>query len=82
MKLHFRFAIILFVAVILASCGDGSQKSKQQTQGKGGIKYGGMFRYNETEFLKTLYPLSITEVVGHRIFLPNTLLCTLRSGQL
>lgn len=67
MKSYFPFAIILFVALVLASCGDGSKKSKEQTQGKGGIKYGGMFRYNETEFLKTLYPLSITEVVGHRI---------------
>lgn len=59
--------IILLATFIFTSCGDGSKKQKEQTTGKGGIKYGGMFRYNETEFLKSLYPLSITEVVGHRI---------------
>lgn len=58
---------ILTTILLLSSCGSGNQKSKQQTQGKGGIRYGGMFRYNETEFLKSLYPLAITETVGHRI---------------
>ncbi len=62
------YPVIVFVTIVLLfSCNSGSKKTTQQTQGKGGIKYGGMFRYNETEFLKTLYPLAITEVVGHRI---------------
>jgi peptide/nickel transport system substrate-binding protein len=29
--------------------------------------YGGTFVYNEEEFFKTLYPINITEVTGHRI---------------
>jgi oligopeptide transport system substrate-binding protein len=66
MKNFFPF-IIAFAVLIFSACDSGNQKSKEQTQGKGGIKYGGMFRYNETEYFKTLYPLSITEVVGHHI---------------
>jgi ABC-type dipeptide transport system, periplasmic component len=34
---------------------------------KGKVKYGGVFRYNESEFLKSIYPLNVTEVTGHRI---------------
>lgn len=29
--------------------------------------YGGVFRINESEYFRSLYPLNITEVVGHRI---------------
>lgn len=60
-------ALILCLLLILSSCGGGSKKNSEQRQGKGGIKYGGVFRYNETEYFKSLYPLNITEVVGHRI---------------
>lgn len=33
---------------------------------KGDINYGGTFRYNETEFIRSLFPQNITEVTGHR----------------
>lgn len=62
-----RSILILTVVILLTSCGGNSSKSQEQKEGKGGIKYGGVFRYNETEFFKSLYPLSVTEVVGHRI---------------
>jgi len=62
---------ILFssIAVILlfTSCGGGSEKAKQHKTAKGGVRYGGNFRYNETEYFKTIYPLGITESVGHHI---------------
>lgn len=65
MRLLKSLAFVLLVA--LASCGGGGEKKNEQKQGKGGVKYGGIFRYNETEYLKNLFPLGITEVVSHRI---------------
>src|SRR5690606_25464142 len=34
---------------------------------KGNVNYGGVFKVNETEDFRSLYPLNITEVVSHRI---------------
>jgi oligopeptide transport system substrate-binding protein len=62
------YHLFLLLPLLLASCNGGSKKSNaDKTQAKGGVKYGGVMRYNETEFFKSLYPLGITEVVGHRI---------------
>ncbi|HWB64259.1 MAG TPA: ABC transporter substrate-binding protein [Chitinophagales bacterium] len=62
-----KLLYIATVALILSACGNGSQKTTEHKAAKGGVKYGGAFRYNETEYLKSLYPLNITEVVGHHI---------------
>jgi oligopeptide transport system substrate-binding protein len=64
---HIFLAFIAAILLIPTSCNTGSNKSHVHRDAKGGRKYGGVFRYNETEFLKSLYPLGITEVVGHRI---------------
>lgn len=66
-KIHLRLAVALITLLMLAACGGGENKKIETRAAKGGLKYGGVFRYNETEFLKSLYPLGITEVVGHRI---------------
>lgn len=56
------------ITLMLTSCGGGGKKeTTEKKQAKGGVKYGGVFRYNETEFVKSLYPLGVTEVTGHRI---------------
>jgi peptide/nickel transport system substrate-binding protein len=61
------FSLSLFM-LLLASCGGGNKNAEtEKRQAKGGVKYGGVFRFNETEFYKSLYPHGITEVVGHRI---------------
>ncbi|MDB5282269.1 MAG: oppA [Bacteroidota bacterium] len=62
LNLYFLFAIL-----ILSSCGDGDQKAKAHREGKGGIKMGGTFRCNENEYFKSLFPLGITESVGHHV---------------
>ena len=63
-----RNILLLTIAIlILQGCNSGTQNSKEQRKGKGGIKYGGIFRYNESEYLKSLFPLGITETVGHHI---------------
>jgi oligopeptide transport system substrate-binding protein len=59
---------LLAVLVLLSSCGGGAaKKTAAKRDAKGGVKYGGVFRENETEYFRSLYPQNITEVVGHRI---------------
>lgn len=68
MKLMKKIALFAFAAgLVLASCGPDEQVTGESVEGKGGVFYGGMFRMNELEDFKSLYPLAITEVVSHRI---------------
>lgn len=68
MKRILACTITLFALLFITSCGGGTKKNKaNNTAGKGGIKYGGVMRYNETEYFRSIFPLNITEVVGHRI---------------
>lgn len=62
------FIIVGALSVLISACGGGKdEKNREQNIGKGGIKYGGVFRVNETEEFRSLYPLNVTEVVAHRI---------------
>lgn len=55
-------------ALILTGCGGSDNSTNTQTQtAKGGVNYGGVFKVNETEDFRSLYPLNVTEVVAHRI---------------
>ncbi len=75
MKQLFKILPILFVAfLILTACGGDSKDTSNGNKtnidlkpATGGVYYGGMFRMNEEEYLRTLYPLNVGEVVGHRI---------------
>lgn len=61
-------AACIVSSVFLVSCGGGSGKTdKTDKEAKGGVYYGGVFRVNETEDFRSLYPLDITEVISHRI---------------
>lgn len=64
--------LVAIVMLCLPACngGDDSSKSKAKTElkeAKGGRYYGGIFRANETEYFRSLYPLNVTETVGNRI---------------
>lgn len=62
--------LYLFVAatVVLSSCGGDNGKTEKNTnEAKGGVKYGGVFKMNETEDFKSLYPLNITMALEQRI---------------
>jgi len=60
--------VFVAAALFLAGCnGSSPSSSAPKREAKGGVKYGGVFRYNENEYFKSLYPLGITEVGGHRI---------------
>ena len=58
------------IAALLSSCGGGQQKHKENTmQAKGPVEYGGVFRMNEEEDFRNLFPLNVTEVASFRITL-------------
>ncbi|TVR81491.1 MAG: ABC transporter substrate-binding protein [Chitinophagaceae bacterium] len=62
------FSIFLFSSFLfLTSCDTGQQQARVLTEANGGKYYGGVFRINEVEFLRSLYPHNITEVGGSRI---------------
>ena len=70
MKIKRLFPLTLGIAVglaiMLSSC--GGDKDKHETlEAKGGVFYGGVFRMNELEDFKNLYPLSIIDVISQRI---------------
>ncbi|GAB4132305.1 MAG: ABC transporter substrate-binding protein [Bacteroidia bacterium] len=48
-------------------CGGDGNNNTENMKANGPVKYGGVFRMNEIEDFRTLYPLNIVEVVGHRI---------------
>ena len=65
---------IFTTLTILTACGNdgnstqsGEKANANLTAATGGAYYGGIFRMNEEEYLRSLYPLNIGEVVGHRI---------------
>jgi peptide/nickel transport system substrate-binding protein len=68
MKLH---QISLAIAVISASfylgCTNDTPGGDKGRPANGPVKYGGIFKMNETEDFRTLYPLNIVEVVGAHI---------------
>lgn len=61
--------IVFFVlCVALISCkSDGGEVEHRPVIGKGGVQYGGVFSVNEIEDFRSLYPLNIVDVTGHRI---------------
>jgi len=81
MKQYIRlFTSYLLIALFCACAGDstntnstnnntqnGERKRGEIAEAKGGKYYGGVFRINEPEYFRSLYPLNITEVAGNRI---------------
>ncbi len=62
------FYFLIGATIILSGCGGNENAKNGNSQAaNGGVKYGGVFRINETEDFRSLYPLNVTEVVAHRI---------------
>lgn len=59
------FSSLFFVLILLFAC--NSEQQVELREAEGDRFYGGVFNYNETEYFKSLYPLNVTEVVGHRL---------------
>lgn len=59
---------LVFMSLLVFSCGDGpNKKEPETTEALGGVAYGGVFKVNEVEDFRSLFPLNITEVTAHRI---------------
>jgi oligopeptide transport system substrate-binding protein len=71
MVMKFFLATFTVCFLILSwSCSPDKKGSNTTTSLRltsGNKYYGGIFRVNENEYFRSLYPLNITEVVGHRI---------------
>lgn len=60
--------LMIASSLIFVGCGGNGNKDNNIAKiAKGGVKYGGVFRINETEDFRSLYPLNVTEVVAHRV---------------
>jgi peptide/nickel transport system substrate-binding protein len=65
-----RYILGLILPLILLSCGKtpkGDSGNDPLKQAKGGKTYGGVFRVSETEYIKTLFPPSITDAFSYRV---------------
>ncbi|HEU4719427.1 MAG TPA: ABC transporter substrate-binding protein [Bacteroidia bacterium] len=61
-------ALAASVVININGCGPGDEGNGQERKANGPVvHYGGVFRMNETEDFRTLYPLNIVEVVGDHI---------------
>lgn len=61
------FFLILSISIQWSCLTKNERFANIKPAPKGDVFYGGVFKYNETEFYRSLYPLNVTEVVGHRI---------------
>lgn len=60
--------LMIAASTIFVGCSGNDNKDNNNTKvAQGGVKYGGVFKINETEDFRSLYPLNVTEVVAHRI---------------
>lgn len=69
MKLNQLLYLCIASIFLLSACGgeDSGKKQDELRPLKGGKFAGGVFKMNEVEFFRSLYPQNVTEVGGHRI---------------
>ncbi len=61
-----RIISSLLAAAMLVAC-SGEKTERKSEEAKGGVYYGGVFRMNELEDFKNLYPVAVSEVISTRI---------------
>lgn len=65
-SLKITLALALLSASFFVGCGPDTTDGSQGRAANGPVKYGGVFRMNETEDFRTLFPLNIVDIVsGH-----------------
>ncbi len=65
-----RYILGLILPLIVLSCSKtpkSDSATEQPKLAKGGKTYGGIFRMSETEYIKTLFPPSITDAFSYRV---------------
>jgi oligopeptide transport system substrate-binding protein len=58
---------LLLAAVILFSCNTGEDVNQENLTGRGGIVYGGQFRFFSAEKVSDLFPLTVNDVYAQRV---------------
>ncbi len=69
-KIKILYLVCLTLFIFLQGCGNKSAVNNENevtNVGVGGRKYGGIFKMNESEYIKTLFPPSITDAFSYRI---------------
>ena len=61
-----KVILLVFIAIFFNSC-NNETKEDRSVKAEGGVYYGGVFKVNELDEFKNLYPLSIVDVVSFRI---------------
>lgn len=61
--------LVLSLVIVFSGCGDSNNgdNNGDSVTAKGGVKYGGTFKCNEVENLKSFYPLNITVAQDQRV---------------
>jgi oligopeptide transport system substrate-binding protein len=63
-----RILGFIIIASLVSSCGGGGEKKERVNEvAKGPVQYGNVFRVNEVEDFRNLFPLNVTEVSSFRI---------------
>ena len=66
-RLQITLVLALLSAPFFNGCGPETTNGGQGRSANGPVKYGGVFKMNESEDFRTLFPLNIVEVVGGHI---------------
>ncbi len=65
-----KFLSLISIVLLISSCGGDNKSGSSSDLRKapnGDVYYGGVFRFNEVEYYRSLYPQNVTEVTSHRI---------------
>ncbi len=62
-----KFLLVLSVAFLVNACSNETGTGTTQTNGKGGRIYGGTLRFNETDKLQSLFPITITDAISSHV---------------
>lgn len=68
MRRFISYSYVVLMALLLFACDGGNNNPSESLRpAKGGKYYGGVFKMNEVEYYRSLYPQNVTEVTSHRI---------------
>ena len=67
-KMRLKITLFFLSILIFTSCSNSPKKEVRGNRvAKGIVHYGGVFRLNETDDFRSLYPLNVTEDIAYRI---------------
>lgn len=62
-----KLILLIITVSFLLACTNNEKSGKTERAAKGDVFYGGVFRVNEVEDFRNLFPLNVTEAVSQRI---------------